>query len=139
MNYEETLNYIHNIDSSFCKPGLERIKMMCDKVNNPQDDLKFIHVAGTNGKGSTCAMLNSILIEEGLTVGLFTSPYLTMFNERMRVNNENITNDELVDIIEEVKPIIDQLIDKPTEFELITLVGFIYFKKHKLKTHLDVL
>ena len=131
MNYQEALEYIHSISNVFCKPGLYRIKTLCDRFNNPQDDLRFIHVAGTNAKGSTCAMLNSILVKQGLKVGLFTSPYIKFFNERICINNVPINNDELIKLTYEAKKVIDTLEDKPTEFELITLLGFLYFKKHK--------
>ena len=80
MNYEEALEYIHSVSWTFCKPGLERIKELCEKLGNPQNSLKFIHVAGTNGKGSFCSMLHSILKECGYRVGLFTSPYIKFFN-----------------------------------------------------------
>ena len=95
MTYSEALEYIHSVSWTFCKPGLERIGELCEKLGNPQKDLKFVHVAGTNGKGSFCSMLSSILMESGLCVGLYTSPYIRFFNERMCVNGEPIANDEL--------------------------------------------
>ena len=90
MNYEEALNYIHNISWSFCKPGLERISELCERLGHPERGLRFIHVAGTNGKGSFCAMTESILRAAGYKTGLYTSPYIETFNERMRVNGENV-------------------------------------------------
>ncbi len=131
MNYTEALNYIHSISWSFCKPGLERIGELCERLGNPQSSLRFIHVAGTNGKGSFCSMLNSVLLESGLRVGLYTSPYIRFFNERMCVNGEPISNDELAELTEYVKPIADSMTDKPTEFELITAIAFEFFKRHK--------
>lgn len=130
MNYTEALEYIHSINWTFCKPGLERIKELCEKLGNPQDDLKFIHVAGTNGKGSFCAMTESILREAGYRTGLFTSPYIKVFNERMQVSGEMIKETELAEITEYVKPFADEMTDKPTEFELITAIAFVYFKRH---------
>ncbi len=127
MNYEQTLEYIHGVSWTFCKPGLERIGELCEKLGNPQDKLKFIHVAGTNGKGSFCAMLDSVLRAAGYRVGLYTSPYIKEFNERMRVDGKNIENDVLVDITSRVKPIADEMADKPTEFELICAIAFQYF------------
>ncbi len=131
MNYTETIKYIHSINWQFCNPGLERVKALCDMLGNPQDSLKFIHVAGTNGKGSFCAMTDSILREAGYRVGLFTSPYIVDFNERMRIDGDCITNDELVELVEIIKPFADKMEDKPTEFELITAIAFLYFAKHK--------
>ena len=130
MTYSEALEYIHSVSWTFCKPGLERIGELCEKLGNPQKDLKFVHVAGTNGKGSFCSMLSSILMESGLCVGLYTSPYIRFFNERMCVNGEPIANDELAALCEYIKPIADAMTDKPTEFELITAVAFEYFKRH---------
>ena len=114
----------------FCNPGLERVKMLCHALGDPQDELKFIHVAGTNGKGSFCAMLDSVLRAQGYKVGLFTSPYILEFGERMRIDGENIPDEELCALVEEVKPIADGMADKPTEFELITALAFLYFARH---------
>ena len=130
MNYSETLQYIHSVSGHFCKPGLERITALCDALEHPERDLRFIHVGGTNGKGSFCAMTESILRAAGYQTGLYTSPYIKEFNERMRVNGENISNDELMELTAQVRPIADAMEDKPTEFELITAIAFLYFKRH---------
>ena len=127
MNYTEALEYIHSINWTFCKPGLERIEKLCAALGNPEKKLKFVHVAGTNGKGSFCSMLDSVLRAAGYKVGLYTSPYIKVFNERMRVNGENISNEALARITEKVRPIADSMEDKPTEFELITAIAFLYF------------
>ena len=129
MTYEEALEYIHGVSWTFCKPGLDRTRDLCAALGNPQDCLKFIHVAGTNGKGSFCSMLDSVLRAAGYRVGLYTSPYITVFNERMRVNGANIPNDTLAEITEYVRPIADKMTDKPTEFELITAIAFEYFRR----------
>ena len=129
MNYSEALEYIHSICWTFTKPGLERISALCEKLGNPQDGLKFVHVAGTNGKGSFCSMLDSVLRHAGYKTGLFTSPYIKVFNERMQFCGENISDEELAEITEYVKPFADSMEDKPTEFELITAIGFEYFKR----------
>ena len=129
MNYNETITYIHSINWTFCKPGLDRIKGLCEKMGNPQNSLKFIHVAGTNGKGSFCSMLDSVLREAGYKVGLFTSPYIKEFGERIRFGGENISDKDLIEVTEFVRPIADAMSDKPTEFELITAIGFEYFKR----------
>ena len=131
MNYEESLEYIHGISWCFCKPGLERIGELCEKLGHPERGLKFIHVAGTNGKGSFCSMLSSILFKAGYKTGLYTSPYIRVFNERMCINGEPISNNELAEITTYVRPIAEKMADKPTEFELITAVAFEYFKRHE--------
>ena len=129
MTYEEALEYIHGISWTFCKPGLERIGELCERLGNPQDSLKFVHVAGTNGKGSFCSMLSSVLVESGYRVGLYTSPYILEFNERMQFNGRPIENERLAALTERVKPLADAMTDKPTEFELITAIAFLYFKE----------
>lgn len=131
MTYTEALEYIHSINWTFTKPGLERIAELCEKLGNPQKELKFVHVAGTNGKGSFCTMLDSILRAAGYKTGLFTSPYIKEFGERIRYCGENIADGELAEITEYIKPIADAMADKPTEFELITAIGLEYFKRKK--------
>ncbi len=130
MTYEECLEYIHSVSWTFCKPGLERIGELCERLGHPERKLKFVHVAGTNGKGSFCSMLSSVLAAAGYNVGLYTSPYIKVFNERMQVNGENISNDELSELTEYIRPIADSMQDSPTEFELITAVAFEYFYRH---------
>ena len=127
MSYDEAIDYIHKINWCFCNPGLDRIRELCERLGNPQKKLKFIHVAGTNGKGSFCAMVASVLKQAGYKTGLFTSPYVRVFNERMAINGNMISNDELAGLTERIKPIADQMEDKPTEFELITAIAFEYF------------
>lgn len=129
MTYTEAIEYIHGVSNFFCKPGLERITALCDMLGHPERDLKFIHVAGTNGKGSFCSMTDSILRAAGYKVGLYTSPYIYEFNERMRVNGENIPNEVLCELTEYVKQFADKMEDSPTEFELITAIAFEYFKR----------
>ena len=130
MNYTEALEYIHGVSWTFCKPGLERIGELCERLGHPERKLKFIHVAGTNGKGSTSAMLDSVLRSAGYKTGLYTSPFIRVFNERMRVSGENISDSELAELTEYIKPIADQMEDSPTEFELITALAFEYFARH---------
>lgn len=129
MTYDEALKYIHSVSNFFCKPGLERVSELCDRIGNPQKGLKFIHVTGTNGKGSVCSMLSSILMAEGYKVGLYTSPYVREFNERMRINGKNIPNEYLAKLTEEIKASADKMADSPTEFELITAIAFEYFRR----------
>lgn len=131
MTYDEAIEYIHGISWTFCKPGLERIGALCEALGNPQNRLKFIHVAGTNGKGSFCSMLSSVLTAAGYKTGLYTSPFIKIFNERMQINGKNIENERLAEITERVRPIADSLEDKPTEFELITAIAFLYFAEEE--------
>ena len=132
MTYEEALTYIHSVSWEFCKPGLDRIKALTEKLGDPQNKLKFIHVAGTNGKGSFCSMLDSVLRASGMKVGLFTSPYIKFFNERMCIDGKPISDTELAEITSYVRPIADSMTDKPTEFELITAIALEYFARNKV-------
>ncbi|MBQ9115431.1 MAG: bifunctional folylpolyglutamate synthase/dihydrofolate synthase [Clostridia bacterium] len=129
MTYNEAIEYIHGINWVFCKPGLERIGELCRLLGNPQKGMRFIHVAGTNGKGSFCSMLDSVLRKQGYRTGLFTSPYVRVFNERMRYCGENISDGELAEITSYVRRFADGMQEKPTEFELITAIAFEFFKR----------
>lgn len=131
MNYEEALNYIHSNFWQGSKPGLERTQVLLKKLGNPEKSLKFIHVAGTNGKGSFCSMLSSILIEQGYRVGTYTSPYILRFNERMKINAIDIADEKLARLTEEIRPIAESMEEKPTEFELITAIAMKYFFEEK--------
>lgn len=111
--------------------GLSRTRELLARLGDPQDSLRFVHVAGTNGKGSTCVFIAQILEQAGYRVGLFTSPALYCFEDRIRVNGENISCDELTAITEEVKRKADVMEEHPTEFELLTAVAFCHFaRKH---------
>lgn len=130
MNYNEALEFIHSRMKFGSQPGMERITALCDAFDNPQDKLKFVHVAGTNGKGSTCTMISNMLVAAGYKVGLFTSPFVVDFRERIQVNSEMIPKDAFAKIVERIVPVIDELKEKniePTEFEIITAAAFIYF------------
>ena len=129
MNYTESIEYIHSINWCFCKPGLERTKHLCNMLGDPQNELKFIHVAGTNGKGSFCSMLDAILRRAGYKTGMFTSPYIRFFNERICFDGKPISDDELAEVTSFVRPFADSMGEKPTEFELITAIGFEYFRR----------
>ena len=130
MTYAEALEYIHSICWQKKTPGLSRIAELCCKLGNPQKSLRFIHVAGTNGKGSTCAMLSSVLHSAGCKVGMYTSPFIVRFNERMQIDGEQIADTELAEITEYVRPFAESMEDAPTEFELITAIAFVYFARH---------
>lgn len=130
MNYSQALEYIHSVEWMGSRPGLSRTLELLSKLGNPEKGMRFVHVAGTNGKGSTCSMLSSVLKCAGYKVGLYTSPYIVRFNERMQINGEPISDNELADIVSMVKPVAEAMEDKPTEFELITAVAFVYYKRH---------
>ena len=131
MRYDEAMAYIHHISWTGSRPGLTRIEELCTKMGHPERELQYIHVVGTNGKGSFCRMLSAVLTAAGYKTGLFTSPYIETFNERMQIDGENIGNDELAAITGYVKPFADTMADPPTEFELITAVGFEYFRRNR--------
>lgn len=130
MNYTEALEYIHSVEWRGSRPGLSRTVELLKRLGNPEKEMRFVHVAGTNGKGSTCSMLDSVLRSAGYKVGLYTSPYIVRFNERMRINGESISDSELAELTALVKPHAEAMEDKPTEFELITALAFLYFKRN---------
>ncbi len=130
MTYSEALAYIHSTTWKGSRPGLERTYELCERLGNPQKALRFIHIAGTNGKGSTSAMLASILREAGYHVGLYTSPFILRFNERMQIDGVDIPDEELAAITAYVRPHADAMEDSPTEFELITAIALVYFARH---------
>lgn len=105
MNANEAIAYIHSVFRKGSIPGLSRTQELLQKMGNPEKKLKFVHIAGTNGKGSTAAMTASILRKAGYRTGLYTSPYIYRFNERMQVDGVEITDEELVAVTEYVKPL----------------------------------
>jgi len=129
MTYEEALTYINSVEWLGSRPGLERIRALCEALGHPERSLRFIHIAGTNGKGSVSAMLDAILRAAGYRVGLFTSPYIERFNERIRLNGEDISDDDLAQCTARVKACADALEDTPTVFELITAAALVYFQQ----------
>jgi len=129
LTYEEALAYIHSVTWKGSRPGLERISVLCDLLGHPEKELKFIHVAGTNGKGSTCRMLSSVLEKAGYRVGLYTSPFIERFNERIMLNGCDIPDEDLAQDTETVKRYADTMEDAPTEFELITAIAFVYYAR----------
>ena len=129
MNVNEAIEYIHSVFWKGSIPGLERTQELLAKMGNPEKDLKFVHIAGTNGKGSTASMTASILRKAGYKTGLYTSPYIYRFHERMQVNGVEIADEDLVAITEYVKPLADSMKESPTEFELVCCIAFEYFKR----------
>lgn len=131
MTLDEALRYIHEVCWKGTIPGLERIQALLDAMGNPERKCKFVHVTGTNGKGSTCAMVASILRKAGYKTGLYTSPYLIRFNERIQINGEQISDADICELTEYVKPFAESVFERPTEFEMVTAIGFEYFARRK--------
>ena len=131
MTYEEALNAIHAVHWQGHKPGLERTRALLSALGDPHKALRFVHVAGTNGKGSTAAMLDSCLRAAGYRTGLFTSPYINRFNERVQVDGVPIPDGDLVRLVERVQPAAAAMADTPTEFEFITALGMLWFAEQR--------
>ena len=127
MNVQEALAYISGVEFFGSKPGLTRIRELLERLGDPQKKLRFIHIAGTNGKGSCAAMTASILKAAGYKTGLYTSPYLYRFNERMQMNGRQIDDEVLAEIVTRVKPAAEAMEDHPTEFELMTAAALLWF------------
>ena len=132
MTYQEALEWIHGQLKFGIKPGLERMAWMLEELGNPQDNLKAVHIVGTNGKGSTVNALQTIFSQAGYEVGTFTSPYIIDFKERISVNGQMISEEDLLSLVERVKPVVDRLPketehENATEFEIITVLMFLYF------------
>ena len=123
MSYKRALAYLYRLESPTFKLGLDRIRELLDKAGNPEKRLKVIHVGGTNGKGSVCSMIASALEEAGYKVGLYTSPHLKKFNERIRINGRQITDKEVVKYFLKLKP----HIKNQSFFEITTAMAFLYF------------
>ena len=127
----EAINKIHEFSRFGSVLGLERMSVLMKKLGDPQDSLRVIHVAGTNGKGSVCKFLECGLAECGYCVGLYTSPFIESFNERIRLDGENISDDDLTLYSDRVLAAAAEMtaegMDSPTEFEVITAIAFLYF------------
>ena len=131
MNAEQAIAYIHSVCWKGSIPGLGRTQELLKKMGNPEKKLKFVHIAGTNGKGSTAAMTASILSKAGYRTGLYTSPYIYRFHERIQVDGVEISDEDLTEITEYVKPLADSMAQSPTEFELVCCIAFEYFYRKK--------
>jgi len=135
MNFKQAVNWLYGLQKYGMKLGLERITHIAAELDNPHKNYKTIHVGGTNGKGSVCKFLESILVRNGYTVGVYTSPHLQHISERIVVNNKEITENELVSLVKKIKPITDEMMKKnnnPTFFEVFTAIAFEYFKEKKV-------
>lgn len=132
MDYNEALEKIHGFNVFGSKLGLERMNKLLSLLGDPHKDMKIIHVAGTNGKGSVCRYIYSVLNECGYKAGAYFSPYLEEFTERIECGGRQIGKDELPAYTERVLAAVDQMIsegfESPTEFELVTAIGLLYFK-----------
>ncbi len=124
---DETLQFIHSTDWKGSRLGLDRMKEMMRRLGNPQDDLRFIHVAGSNGKGSFSAMMSSVLSCAGYRTGMYSSPHLLRVQERIRIDGEEISDADLCRAAEKVSRAAADMSDTPTEFEIITAIAFVYF------------
>ena len=131
MDYQQALAYISGTAVFGSRPGLERIGELLEKLGNPQKRLRFVHIAGTNGKGSCAAMTASVLKAAGYKTGLYTSPYLYRFNERMQIGGKQIGDEALAEIVTRVRPIAEAMADHPTEFELITAAALLWFAQEQ--------
>ena len=129
MTFEEAESYVHSKFRKGSTPGLHRIRALLDKMGHPEKNLKFIHIAGTNGKGSTAAMTTSILSKAGLKAGLFTSPFIYRFNERMQISGRQIADEDVVDLVTRIAPLVEEMEEPVTEFELVTCMAFDYFAR----------
>lgn len=131
MTIEQALEFIHSVTWQGGAFGLERIQTLLAQLGNPQDVCPMIHIAGTNGKGSTAAMLASVLASAGYRTGLYTSPYITRFHERIQINGEEISDEALIQLTQEIYPYVQAMPEHPSEFELVTTLAFLYFKQQK--------
>ncbi len=136
LNYKDALEWIHSREKFKVKPGLKRMSWMMEKLGRPELKFEAVHVAGTNGKGSTVSFLRHLLQEQGYRIGTFTSPYIIRFNERISLNGEPISDQELAALTEKIRPLAEELgrmpLGEPTEFEIITAMAMLYFADSKL-------
>lgn len=132
-SYTEAVEWITGLIPFGIRPGLERIEKLMELLDNPHRRLKFIHVAGTNGKGSTCAYLTSVLMKSGYDVGTFTSPYITKFTNRFQYNGEDIDEDTLLKLANDLKPHVEAIAEtelgSPTMFEVSTALAILFYAK----------
>ena len=137
MNYQESLRYLDELSTFGTKLGLDRIKKLVSYLDNPQLRYKTIHVTGTNGKGSVCSMLSSILSVSNVKTGLYISPHLVSYTERIQIDGRPISEKDFADCISAVKTFVDKMIEDgeecPTQFEVITAAAFLYFAINKVE------
>lgn len=129
MTIQEAMAYIHTPRGRGAAPRLARIQRLLAAMGDPQKELRFVHIAGTNGKGSTAAMVAAMLQAAGYTVGLFTSPFIFTFGERIQVNGVPVGDGDLAQLVEEVRPLVEAMAQPPTEFELVTALAMAHFRR----------
>tara|TARA_Y100000310_G_scaffold82715_1_gene79323 strand:+ start:30432 stop:31709 length:1278 start_codon:yes stop_codon:yes gene_type:complete len=137
MKYKEAVEYLESLQGFGSGPGVEKTKKLLAFFDSPQKRLQYVHVSGSNGKGSTCAMINEILIAAGYKVGLFTSPHLYKYNERIKVNNKAISDKEFVEYTKKIRHLIEKVRKKdeslvPGVFQVMTIMAFLYFADKKI-------
>jgi dihydrofolate synthase/folylpolyglutamate synthase len=128
-NAVQAADWINGLRYAGEKNGLNNMRALLARLGNPERQLRMVHVAGTNGKGSVCCMLSGVLRAAGYRVGLFTSPYIRRFHERIQANGAQIDDEELASITAYIRPFAEAMEETPTEFELITAIGFEYFRR----------
>ena len=136
MEYEEALEFIYYVNKlkslKTFDGTLKRMRELCKTLGNPQNDLKFVHIAGTNGKGSTASYIFTILLESGYNVGKYTTPFIRDYKDQFQVNNEILSKEMFVEIVEEIKNACDDMVNRgfthPIFFEVKTTIAFLYFK-----------
>jgi dihydrofolate synthase/folylpolyglutamate synthase len=130
MNYEESMVWLYSFKQYGSKLGLERISHLVKKLDNPHNNIKIIHVTGTNGKGSVCKFIGSILTKAGYKTGIYISPHLQRFSERIVIDDEEISDEDITKLVEKIKPVVDSMIKQdniPTFFEIVTAMAFQFF------------
>ena len=132
MNYDESIAWLESLGQFGIRLGMERIQQLLFVLGHPENQVKTIHVAGTNGKGSVTTMIAAILAEAGLRVGKFTSPHLVRYNERIQINEKDIPDEDFAKVLTTVREFADDLVKKeaceqPTQFEILTAAAFHYF------------
>src|ERR1700722_7762414 len=133
MTYPQAIEFLYSLRLFGMKLGLDNARRLAAAMGNPHHHLRFIHVAGTNGKGSTCAMLESIYRAAGLRVGLYTSPHLVAFGERIQINRQLISREDIIRLVTGMKPLLAQFpADRhPTFFEVVTVMALQYFAERQ--------
>jgi dihydrofolate synthase / folylpolyglutamate synthase len=137
LRYLDALEWIHRLGRFGIKPGLERVLALLEMLDNPQQKIRFVHIGGTNGKGSTAAMLASTLRAAGYRIGLYTSPYLLSFTNRMAVNGSDINHNDLLALVDRIRPLVEIISSDPelgdmTEFEVVTVLALTFFAEQKV-------
>ncbi|NLL19106.1 MAG: bifunctional folylpolyglutamate synthase/dihydrofolate synthase, partial [Clostridia bacterium] len=136
MNYDEALAFLRDLTKFGYNFGLGRITQLLKMLGNPQDQLKVIHIGGTNGKGSTAAMVTSVLKSAGYRVGFFSSPHIHNYTERMKINGEEIPRERIAALLTEIRPILEEMVrqgfEHPTEFEVNTALALLYFAREEV-------